>query len=97
MFMKLLKLLALIKRILPGFRTKVVGGFLLSGVGLLASTTFSFVVGEFFIVFFGTPRLYVEKFFGQAEAAGWVLIVACLLYTSPSPRDLSTSRMPSSA
>ena len=23
--------------------------------------------------------------------------VACLLYTSPSPRDLSTSRMPSSA
>ena len=25
------------------------------------------------------------------------LSVACLLYTSPSPRDLSTSRMPSSA
>ena len=25
------------------------------------------------------------------------LIKACLLYTSPSPRDLSTSRMPSSA
>ena len=25
------------------------------------------------------------------------LVVACLLYTSPSPRDLSTSRMPSSA
>ena len=24
-------------------------------------------------------------------------IKACLLYTSPSPRDLSTSRMPSSA
>ena len=24
-------------------------------------------------------------------------IVVCLLYTSPSPRDLSTSRMPSSA
>ena len=24
-------------------------------------------------------------------------INACLLYTSPSPRDLSTSRMPSSA
>ena len=26
-----------------------------------------------------------------------VLLSACLLYTSPSPRDLSTSRMPSSA
>ena len=25
------------------------------------------------------------------------LATACLLYTSPSPRDLSTSRMPSSA
>ena len=25
------------------------------------------------------------------------LIMVCLLYTSPSPRDLSTSRMPSSA
>ena len=25
------------------------------------------------------------------------LLAGCLLYTSPSPRDLSTSRMPSSA
>ena len=37
-----------------------------------------------------------------AAAAGFmlsndVLIITCLLYTSPSPRDLSTSRMPSSA
>ena len=30
---------------------------------------------------------------GATQAAGW----CCLLYTSPSPRDLSTSRMPSSA
>ena len=27
----------------------------------------------------------------------WALLYFCLLYTSPSPRDLSTSRMPSSA
>ena len=27
----------------------------------------------------------------------WLFFKACLLYTSPSPRDLSTSRMPSSA
>ena len=27
----------------------------------------------------------------------WTLAYNCLLYTSPSPRDLSTSRMPSSA
>ena len=36
-----------------------------------------------------------------AEKAGGKLhsleFVSCLLYTSPSPRDLSTSRMPSSA
>ena len=37
----------------------------------------------------------------QALAIRWMLTAArgrnCLLYTSPSPRDLSTSRMPSSA
>ena len=27
----------------------------------------------------------------------WFLLARCLLYTSPSPRALSTSRMPSSA
>ena len=33
-----------------------------------------------------------------ASVAGVALLAwACLLYTSPSPRDLSTSRMPSSA
>ena len=29
--------------------------------------------------------------------AAWAVMPICLLYTSPSPRDLSTSRMPSSA
>ena len=33
----------------------------------------------------------------DAAEAGCKAIEACLLYTSPSPRDLSTSRMPSSA
>ena len=31
------------------------------------------------------------------EIAGTSVYEICLLYTSPSPRDLSTSRMPSSA
>ena len=31
------------------------------------------------------------------RATGIQGLVTCLLYTSPSPRDLSTSRMPSSA
>ena len=33
----------------------------------------------------------------QEEEVQWALAYNCLLYTSPSPRDLSTSRMPSSA
>ena len=34
---------------------------------------------------------------GGALAMVGILATTCLLYTSPSPRDLSTSRMPSSA
>ena len=33
----------------------------------------------------------------KARAIAIQALIACLLYTSPSPRDLSTSRMPSSA
>ena len=42
----------------------------------------------------------IKKYEGDiAESKATVLIylMNCLLYTSPSPRDLSTSRMPSSA
>ena len=34
---------------------------------------------------------------GSMPLEDCVLMAICLLYTSPSPRDLSTSRMPSSA
>ena len=30
-------------------------------------------------------------------SSSMTMVMSCLLYTSPSPRDLSTSRMPSSA
>ena len=33
----------------------------------------------------------------KSSAVHSTLVIDCLLYTSPSPRDLSTSRMPSSA
>ena len=42
----------------------------------------------------------VDEYKSLAEKAKLKVIVNpenCLLYTSPSPRDLSTSRMPSSA
>ena len=41
----------------------------------------------------GVPR----GLFGQLIRFGGIGVLSCLLYTSPSPRDLSTSRMPSSA
>ena len=44
------------------------------------------------IIIYGT--LGVVLFGAAAPLAGWL---ACLLYTSPSPRDYAASRMPSSA
>ena len=44
----------------------------------------------------------LEAYREAAKADAWLfgdydVYKSCLLYTSPSPRDLSTSRMPSSA
>ena len=44
----------------------------------------------------GLP-LAVEAANSKLNVAGYDINESCLLYTSPSPRDLSTSRMPSSA
>ena len=43
--------------------------------------------------------LYINDLLKEydGEVLRYVLLSTCLLYTSPSPRDLSTSRMPSSA
>ena len=40
-------------------------------------------------------NIEVKRMIVAAKKSG--LLHVCLLYTSPSPRDLSTSRMPSSA
>ena len=49
----------------------------------------------------GRNTVFISIGLSLAEARGAERLVlgvnACLLYTSPSPRDLSTSRMPSSA
>ena len=39
---------------------------------------------------------FIEALVPRMEQGGRLFYI-CLLYTSPSPRDLSTSRMPSSA
>jgi len=41
-----------------------------------------------------TSKNYAQTF---VDKLAGILHLPCLLYTSPSPRDLSTSRMPSSA
>ena len=48
----------------------------------------------------GVPAEYAQRVADQCRDAKIITVPqgeACLLYTSPSPRDLSTSRMPSSA
>ena len=43
-------------------------------------------------------RVIIEKDYEKlSKWAADHVVETCLLYTSPSPRDLSTSRMPSSA
>ena len=45
----------------------------------------------------GSPFQIRDEDADTMQKHGTVLHEPCLLYTSPSPRDLSTSRMPSSA
>ena len=65
------------------------------------SSVLSFRMGApLLLVFLGVGLLAGEDGIGgidfdDAQIAYWGC--SCLLYTSPSPRDLSTSRMPSSA
>ena len=62
----------------------------------------------FSLVMFVAPEFVTREQFPNAEGQGFTdlvtvryaiasLIMACLLYTSPSPRDVEESRMPSSA
>ena len=53
-------------------------------LGELSSWSGGMFIGLGVLILFGSPILNLVAY-------------ACLLYTSPSPRDLSTSRMPSSA
>ena len=46
---------------------------------------------------FKTGQVFGGQVLGQAIKAAYNTVEACLLYTSPSPRDKRQSRMPSSA
>ena len=61
---------------------------------------FKDMVGGYAVILTPTRELGVqlhEQFLAVGQGSRMGLKCACLLYTSPSPRDLSTSRMPSSA
>ena len=67
--------------------------------GICGSDLHEYVAGPVFIPVDAPHPLTGIK--GQCilghEFCGEIVALGCLLYTSPSPRDLSTSRMPSSA
>ena len=48
----------------------------------------------FILTDFGVPEQYAQTVLAQCPNG---MVYTCLLYTSPSPRDRSGSRMPSSA
>ena len=71
---------------------KLIGGATGFDEIALSQTTGTFMEGEQIILnenpTYGTGKLSIKEV---------IAYTTCLLYTSPSPRDLSTSRMPSSA
>ena len=73
------------------------------GLMISALSTVAFADGHWSTIKIGTEGAYEPWNFTDSDGnlVGAELDLArdlcCLLYTSPSPRDLSTSRMPSSA
>ena len=68
-------------------------------LGLFGCVGTILVGGTFSDMYFSEQRAIPIAAFSWVAIFGTVFapVYACLLYTSPSPRDLSTSRMPSSA
>ena len=71
------------------------------GVGQIVSIEEQEIAGismELFVISFEKDKMTLRVPTAKATEIGMrALSSPCLLYTSPSPRDLSTSRMPSSA
>ena len=70
--------------------------YLITDAPLKALTVFAMpmILGSFFQqVYNMADSIIVGQYVGSSALAA----VGCLLYTSPSPRDISGSRMPSSA
>ena len=55
------------------------------------------VLGDDIAVAVPDDKEDVQRIFGDVEIGSALQDYSCLLYTSPSPRDVEESRMPSSA
>ena len=64
--------------------------------GILAVVTHVDIL-EYFVATFREERRLFDQPIQELGIGTFDEVMTCLLYTSPSPRDLSTSRMPSSA
>ena len=65
------------------------------GALIVAVVALVFDLGLLAVAIVGGAMIFIAATDRDERSARWVH--CCLLYTSPSPRDLSTSRMPSSA
>ena len=81
-------------------RSKLVGILMLAGALLFSGCLYAYALTDV------KPLVHIVPIGGFAMIAAWLILAwsvfgsrnkACLLYTSPSPRDATLSRMPSSA
>ena len=63
----------------------------------LTAYNIAYTVSDELSVSYGSEELSVGGTTVDAEYTAVVVAYTCLLYTSPSPRDVEESRMPSSA
>ena len=98
--MKIEELISGIKRqeiVVPEFQREFVWGAN-RAKDLIRSLLNEYPIGGILIWKTDNPPQLKGPDFDEPEGGGRTYqVLLCLLYTSPSPRDLSTSRMPSSA
>ena len=86
-----------------GFMVKLTGTYTITQAIMYFILILTSPTGAWAVFAFGTIQSFLFLIFGYTTVKGpWAEIdgvkaSACLLYTSPSPRDATTSRMPSSA